>query len=174
MAQQARPGVGTLRGVLHLQSPSPLGPSNAIESRLTLPAWMPIQLSGVYNDVTADGVEGGISVETVRGDIVVKRALGVIDLRSVEGIVDLSDATGTISVSSVNDAVRLMKVAGAIQAEAVNGDIQLIDLSSRDVESSTIDVGVSTVTSASAGTMGSSLQPPISPVISIPFFFLQS
>ncbi len=134
--------VKNLRGVLHVQSTSRLGPSQAIEYRITLPAWMPIQLSGVYNDVTADGVEGGISVETVRGDIVVRRASGNIELRSVEGIVDLSEASGTIMVSSVNDAVRLMKVAGAIQAEAVNGDIQLIELSSRDVEASTINGAV--------------------------------
>ncbi len=134
--------VKNLRGVLRVRSTSRMGPSKSIEYRLTLPAWMPIQLSGVYNDVTADGVEGGINVETVRGDIIVKRASGNIELRSVEGIVDLSDATGTIMVSSVNDAVRLMKVAGVIQAEAVNGDIQLIDLSSRDVEATTVNGAV--------------------------------
>ena len=128
--------------VLHVQSMSRLGPAQNVEFRVTLPAWMPIELTGIYNDVTADGNEGGISVETVRGDIAVRRAAGAIALRSVEGLVDLSDSKGTITVSSVNDAVRLMNVTGTIQAEAVNGDIQLIALSSRNVEATTVNGAV--------------------------------
>ena len=57
-------------------------------------------------------------------------------------MVDLSDSKGTITVSSVNDAVRLMNVTGTIQAEAVNGDIQLIALSSRNVEATTVNGAV--------------------------------
>lgn len=128
--------------VLAVHSMSRMGPAQNVEFRVTLPAWMPIELTGIYNDVTADGNEGGISVETVRGDIAVRRAAGAIALRSVEGLVDLSDSKGTITVSSVNDAVRLMNVTGTIQAEAVNGDIQLIDLSSRNVEATTVNGAV--------------------------------
>ena len=130
------------KGVLRVQSASKLGPSSAIEFRLTLPAWMAISLSGVYNDVTADGVEGGIEVETVRGDIAVRRAVGLIDLRSVEGLVELADAKGNVKVSSVNDGVRLLRVVGDVQAEAVNGDIQLLDLTSNNVEATTVNGAV--------------------------------
>ena len=61
-------------GLLRVQSASRLGPSQSVEYDLTIPAWLPVQLSGVYNDVTAEGLKGGITVETVRGDIAVRRA----------------------------------------------------------------------------------------------------
>ena len=131
-----------LNGVLRVASASSHGPAQAFEYRLTVPTWMPMALSGVYNDVTAVGLQGGINVETVRGDIVVRHSSGAIELRSVEGLVDLSDAKGMIKVSSVNDGVRLLKVAGNIQAEAVNGDIQLLNLSSKDVEATTVNGAV--------------------------------
>lgn len=129
-------------GVLTAESGSTAGPTQSIEYRLTLPAWMPVVLTGVYNDVTADGMEGGLTVETVRGDIAVKRVAGAIDLRSVEGMVDVAEAKGSVRASSVNDGVRLLRVAGDVQAEAVNGDIQLIDLTSRRVDATTVNGAV--------------------------------
>jgi len=137
-----RVDIGRNEGLLRVVSSSPQGPSQAIEYRLTVPAWLPVSLSGVYNDVTASGLTGGLMVETVRGDIHVKNAAGAIDLRSVEGLVDLSNSKGKIKVSSVNDGVRLMKISGDVQAEAVNGDIQLLDLSSRNVEATTVNGAV--------------------------------
>jgi len=124
---------------LHVTSASRLGPARSVAYDLTVPAWLPVALSGVYNDVNLDGLQGGMEVETVRGDIVVRRAAGVIALRSVEGAVDLVGARGKIDVSSVNEAVRVAQAAGTIAAEAVNGDIHLIDIDSRDVEATTVN-----------------------------------
>jgi len=124
---------------LHVTSASRMGPARSVAYDLTVPAWLPVALSGVYNDVNVDGLQGGVEVETVRGDIVVRRAAGVIALRSVEGVVDLMNSKGKIDVSSVNDAVRVADVVGTIAAEAVNGDIHLIDIDSRDVEATTVN-----------------------------------
>jgi hypothetical protein len=124
---------------LHVTSASRMGPARSVDYDLTVPAWLPVALSGVYNDVNVDGLQGGIEVETVRGDIVVRHAAGVIALRSVEGVVDLVGAKGKIDVSSVNDAVRVADVAGTVAAEAVNGDIHLIDVDSKDVEATTVN-----------------------------------
>ena len=129
-------------GLLRVASVSPNGPAQAFEYRLTVPAWMPVSMTGVYNDVTAEGLEGGLLVHTVRGDIEVKRSSGAIELRSVEGFVDLANASGKIRVSSVNDGVRLVKVNGDVKIEAVNGDIQLFDLTSRSVEATTLNGAV--------------------------------
>jgi len=124
---------------LHVTSASRMGPALSVEYDLTVPAWLPVSISGVYNDVNVDGVMGGVEVETVRGDIIVRRAGGVIALRSVEGVVDLVGAKGKIEVSSVNEAVRVAQVAGSVAAEAVNGDIHLIDIDSKDVEATTVN-----------------------------------
>jgi hypothetical protein len=126
-------------GALRVNSESEMGPSGPVAYDLTVPSWLPVQLSGISNDVDADGMQGGIDVETVKGDIVVRRAGGVIGLRSVEGAVDLVGARGKIAVSSVNEAVRVAQAFGSVAAEAVNGDIHLIDVDSRDVEATTVN-----------------------------------
>ena len=126
-------------GALHVSSESAMGPSGSVAYDLTVPPWLPVSLSGIYNDVDADGLQGGIDVENVKGDIVVRRAGGVIGLRSVEGAVDLVGARGTIVVSSVNEAVRVAQAFGSVAAEAVNGDIHLIDVDSKDVEATTVN-----------------------------------
>lgn len=137
--QKDRIVIGRDSGSLNVMTSSRLGAARSVTYDLTAPAWLPITLSGVYNDVNVDGLLGGIDVETVRGDIVVRRAGGVIGLRSVEGVVDLVGARGTIRVSSVNEAVRVANVIGSIAAEGVNGDIHLIDVDSRDVEATTVN-----------------------------------
>jgi hypothetical protein len=141
-ARRDRVDIARHEGLMRVTTVAPEGPAQSVEYRLTVPAWLPVSLTGIYNDVTADGLTGGITVETVRGDIEVRRASGAIELRSVEGLVDLADAKGRIKVSSVNDGVRLVKVVGDVQAEAVNGDIQLLDLTSNNVEATTVNGAV--------------------------------
>jgi hypothetical protein len=131
--------IGHADGALRVVSTSRMGPASSVTYDLTVPTWLPVALSGIYNDVSVDGLQNGIDVETVRGDIVVRHAAGLIGLRSVEGVVDLVGARGTIAVSSVNEAVRVADAAGSIAAEAVNGDIHLLNIDSKDVEATTIN-----------------------------------
>jgi hypothetical protein len=141
-SRRARVSVRLQDGTLRVSSDSREGPPSPVGYMLTMPAWLPVSLSGVYNDVSVDGLQKGVSVETVRGDIVVRRAAGVIALRSVEGAVDVVDTRGSIAASSVNEAVRIAQSAGSVAAEAVNGDIHLLDLNSKDVEATTVNGGV--------------------------------
>jgi len=134
-----RVSIRQAEAMLHVSSETAMGPPGSVAYDLTVPAWLPVSLSGIYNDVDVDGLQGGIDVETVKGDIVVRRAVGVIGLRSVEGAVDLVGARGTIAVSSVNEAVRVAQAVGSVAAEAVNGDIHLIDVDSKDVEATTVN-----------------------------------
>jgi hypothetical protein len=132
--------IGSTDKTLHVTSTSRTpGPSRSVAYELTVPPWLPVALSGVYNDVNVEGLKGGIDVETVRGNIVVRQAAGLIALRSVEGVVDLVGAKGVIKVSSVNEAVRIANAIGSIAAEGVNGDIHLIDVDSKDVEATTVN-----------------------------------
>jgi len=123
---------------LKLESISPSGQPRAMDFDLIVPPWMPVSLSGVNNDVTAEGLTGGISVDTIHGDVVVRHVAGSIVLHSVEGVVDLADARGTIDVGSVNDAVRVADATGAIMADAVNGDVHLVGVDSHRVKATTV------------------------------------
>lgn len=127
---------------LEVVSRSRSGPSHAVDYEITTPSWMAVSLSGVYNDVHADGVKGGLSVETVSGDIKVRNAAGDIELRSVEGLVELAEANGRVILSSVNDGVNVLNVTGDVVAEAVNGNIRMLDLTSKAVEANTVNGAV--------------------------------
>jgi hypothetical protein len=124
--------------VMKFESISSLGTPGDMDFDLVVPPWLPVSLSGVNNDVTAEGLTGGLSVDTVHGDIVARHLSGPIVLHSVEGVVDLADAHGSIDVGSVNDAVRLSDVAGAIVADGVNGDVHLVGVDSRKVSATSV------------------------------------
>ena len=52
------------------------GPASSVDLDLTVPAWMALDLSGVYTDVNVDGSRGPVAVETVQGDVEVSGGEG--------------------------------------------------------------------------------------------------
>lgn len=119
------------------------GPPSAVDLRLTVPAWMELDLSGVYTDVTVAGTRGPIAVETVQGEVTVTGGEGLLSLRSVQGSVRLTGGKGRIDVHSVNEDVRVSATSGEIVAETVNGEIVLERVNATSLEASTVngDVG---------------------------------
>jgi len=119
------------------------GPPSAVDLQITVPAWMGLNLSGVYTDVTVSGVTGPLNVETVQGDVDVTGGAGLVALRSVEGAVTLKGAKGRIDVHSVNDDVHVSSSSGEIVAESVNGEIVLERVDATSLEATTVngDVG---------------------------------
>lgn len=119
------------------------GPPSSVDLTITVPAWMGLDLSGVYTDVTVVGVRAPISVETVQGEVDVSGGEGLVTLRSVQGHVHLKGAKGRINVHSVNEDVRVSDASGEIVAETVNGEIVLerVDATSLDAGTVNGDVG---------------------------------
>ena len=119
------------------------GPPASVDLVITVPAWMGLDLSGVYTDVTVTGVRAPITVETVQGEVDVNGGEGLVSLRSVQGHVHLKGAKGRIDVHSVNEDVRVSDATGEIVAETVNGEIVLerVDASSLDAGTVNGDVG---------------------------------
>jgi DUF4097 and DUF4098 domain-containing protein YvlB len=119
------------------------GPPSSVDLTITVPAWMGLDLSGVYTDVTVVGVRAPISVETVQGEVDVTGGEGLVSLRSVQGHVHLKGAKGRIDVHSVNEDVRVSESSGEIVAETVNGEIVLerVDATSLDAGTVNGDVG---------------------------------
>ena len=114
------------------------GDPGNVDYELTIPTWMPVELSGVNSDMSVIGTRADISVETVSGSIVVEGGNGMVSLTSVEGSVTVTGAQGRIQVESVNDFVMVRRSTGEIDAESVNGAVT-IDADSRRVSAETVN-----------------------------------
>jgi hypothetical protein len=101
------------------------GPAPSTDIELTVPAWLPLDLSGVYSDITISGVRGPITAETVQGEVSAQGGEGLVSVKSVQGGVSVTGAKGRIEANSVNADVEVSRSSGEISAETVNGDIDL-------------------------------------------------
>jgi DUF4097 and DUF4098 domain-containing protein YvlB len=101
------------------------GPPSSTDIQLTVPAWMALDISGVYSDITIAGARGPISAETVQGDVSAEGGDGLVSAKSVQGEVSVTGAKGRIEANSVNADVEVHRSAGEISTETVNGSIEL-------------------------------------------------
>lgn len=111
-------------------------PARTVNYQIQVPRWVGINISGINNDVSVDGVDGDVVVETVRGGVNVKGGKGLISLRSMEGNVRVEGAHGRVQASSVNDGVVVLDAVGEVVASTVNGNIVLGRVVSNLVEAS--------------------------------------
>ena len=131
--------VSSSSAAVSIRSEGRRGPPASIDYTITVPAWMGLDLSGVYTDVTVEGVRGPITVETVQGEVDVAGGEGTVSLRSVQGSVKLRGAKGRIDVHSVNDEVRVSEASGEITAETVNGDVVLERVDATSLNATTVN-----------------------------------
>lgn len=101
------------------------GPPSSTDIQLTVPAWMALDISGVYSDITIVGARGPITAETVQGDVSAEGGDGLVSVKSVQGGVSVTGAKGRIEANSVNADVEVHRSAGEISTETVNGSIEL-------------------------------------------------
>lgn len=110
-----------------------------VEYKITVPDWMPLNLSGVYTDVSVQGTHAEIEAETVKGDVSILGGGRFLKLSSIEGVVNVDGARGRLEVSSVNDAVSLKDIEGDVTVDAVNGDVMLDHVLGRVVQATTVN-----------------------------------
>jgi DUF4097 and DUF4098 domain-containing protein YvlB len=115
------------------------GTPELLDLQVTVPDWMPLDLSGVYTDITVNGVRAPITAETVQGDIAVNGGNELVSLQSVEGNVTLKGAKGRIEVHSVNQDVEVSGSSGEIIAETVNGSVSLERVDASSVSATTVN-----------------------------------
>ena len=126
-------------GSIKIGARSRHGVPASVEYRLSVPAWMPLDLSGISTEISVEGTKGEIKAQTVHGDVRVRGGAGFVSLESVDGEVSLVGARGRIELGSVNQGVRVSDVVGEVSADAVNGDILLDHIDSKSVEASTVN-----------------------------------
>lgn len=121
--------------VLSLEAASDHGPANMVDFELTVPAWMPLKLGGMYAMVSVDGSKAPIEVETLEGDITVKGGAEIVKLGSVQGKIVVSGVRGRLELNSVSEDVEVSDIQGDVLIEAVSGDIIM-----RRIEAKTVEV----------------------------------
>lgn len=110
-----------------------------VDYEITVPRAMPVEVDGVENEVTIEGVGGAIRVETVEGGITVRAAGGEVSLNSVEGDITVDGGRTRIAITSVDGTVLVTGARGAVTVETVDGDITLENVESGDVDLGTVD-----------------------------------
>ncbi len=137
-SRRTRVDVRLSGAVLSLEAEAERGPANMVDYEITVPAWMALDLEGMYAMVSVEGTRAPISVETLDGDITVKGGAESVKLTSVQGRVVVSGARGRIEINSVSEDIEGSDLSGDIIAESVSGDISLRRIDTRSVEVQTV------------------------------------
>jgi multidrug efflux pump subunit AcrA (membrane-fusion protein) len=129
----------TKDGMLKLSVSAAEGEPADVDWNITVPAWLPLEISGIESEIAVTGLRAPVRAISLRGDVHVTSCKGPMELNSTEGEVHAEDVDGNISASSINSVVRLVRVLGPIEAQSINGDIQMDDVSSAKVIASTMN-----------------------------------
>lgn len=131
--------VATADNTLRVRSRSARGPAGLVDYQITVPRWMPVNLSGTYLESTIEGTTAEVTVETVHGNIRVVGGSGNVNLRSVEGIITVEKAAGKLQATTINEGIRLTNISGDVSAETTNGDIFIENAQTTSLEVSTVN-----------------------------------
>jgi DUF4097 and DUF4098 domain-containing protein YvlB len=115
------------------------GPGGLVDYQITVPRWMPVNLSGTYLDATIEGTTAEVTVETVHGNARVSGGNGAVSLRSVEGVITVDKASGRVQATTVNEGIRITNVSGEITAETTNGNIFIDNATTSNLEAFTVN-----------------------------------
>jgi DUF4097 and DUF4098 domain-containing protein YvlB len=115
------------------------GPGGLVDYQITVPRWMPVNLSGTYLDATIEGTTAEVTVETVHGNARVSGGNGAVSLRSVEGVITVDKASGRVQATTVNEGIRITNSTGEIAAETTNGNIFIDNAQTSNLEAFTVN-----------------------------------
>jgi DUF4097 and DUF4098 domain-containing protein YvlB len=137
-SRRTRIDIQLVGAVLTLEAEADRGPANMVDYEITVPAWMALNLEGMYATVTVKGSRGTIAVETLDGDITVDGGAESVKLASVQGRIVLTNARGRIELNTVSEGIEASGLAGDVLAETVSGDIVIARSDARSVEMQTV------------------------------------
>jgi len=115
------------------------GLGTLVDYQITVPRWMPVNLTGTYLDATIEGTQAEVTVETVHGNARVTGGNGAVSLRSVEGVITIDKASGRVQATTVNEGIRITNSSGEISAETTNGDVFIDSAQTSNLEVFTVN-----------------------------------
>jgi DUF4097 and DUF4098 domain-containing protein YvlB len=124
---------------VRVRTRSERGTTGLVDYRISVPRWMPVNLSGTYLDADVEGTAAEVTVETVGGNVRVSGGSGAVSLRSVEGTITVEKTTGRVQASAVNEGITLTNTAGEVVADSINGDVVIENAQSSSLDVSTVN-----------------------------------
>jgi DUF4097 and DUF4098 domain-containing protein YvlB len=138
-SEREKVDVQTADMTVRIRARAARGPSSLVDYQITVPRWMPVNLSGTYLEATIEGTAAEVNVETVHGNVKVVGGTGNVSARSVEGLISVDKATGRVTAFSVNEGIRVVNVSGDVSAETTNGDIVIENAQTSSLDASTVN-----------------------------------
>lgn len=120
--------------VIQVEAEAERGPANMVDYELTVPAWMALDLEGMYARISVEGTRAPIRAETLEGDITVKGGAETVTLSSTQGRIVASGARGKIELHTVSEDIEGSDLAGDLVVETISGDILLRGIDSRNAD----------------------------------------
>jgi len=135
--------VQTTDTLVSVRSRNRNGVPRSLDYTITIPAWMPVSVSGTATDVDVDGTAADVTIETVRGDVKVRGGAGFVRVQSVQGAVSVERTKGRVDAHTFNDSIHLADITGDVTAETINGGIMLERIDASSVDASTVNGEIS-------------------------------
>jgi hypothetical protein len=110
-----------------------------VDYDIIVPVSMPIDVAGLFMDVTVEGPVGEANIRVLEGDIEVAGARGPVSARASEGDITIEDVQGALRLSAIDGEVEVRNASGEITAETTDGDITLEDIRATRVELESVD-----------------------------------
>jgi DUF4097 and DUF4098 domain-containing protein YvlB len=131
--------IQTAEMTVRIRARAPRGPASLVDYQITVPRWMPVNLSGSYLESTIEGTTAEVNVETVHGNVRVVGGSGNVSARSIEGEITVDKAAGRVSAFTVDGGIRLLNVTGDASAETTDGDIVVENAQTSSLDVSSVD-----------------------------------
>ena len=125
--------------VVEIEAKGRRGPSSVVDYQLTVPAWMALDIGGMYAEVSIDGTKAPVKVETLEGNISLRGGSETVTLTTVNGRIDVTGARGRVELHAVSEGITVTDlVGGELVVESVSGDIDLRRIDAKSVDAQTI------------------------------------
>jgi hypothetical protein len=124
--------------VVEVAGRSSQGPGSMVDYQITVPAWMALELAGMYAYIDVEGVRGAVFAETLEGDITIKAPAEQVKASTTNGKISVEGARGRVEVHSTSESIRIVDVQGDLFVEGLSGSILLGGIRARTVEAETL------------------------------------
>lgn len=137
-ADQGTLAVSKTGSVVRIQTHGPYQHDEKIYT-LTVPRWLPLELSGTETDIVVEGTDASITASTIDGDVTIRGGRGQVTVSSIEGDVSVDGANAEITATSVDGDVTVSSSTGNVSTQSIDGSIELTDVTASAVKASTVD-----------------------------------
>jgi len=106
---------------------------------LTVPRWLPLELSGTETEILVEGSEASVAATTMDGDVTIRGGKGLVTATSIEGDVLVEGVEARVTATSVDGDVEVIDTNGDISVQSVDGSIDLSGVTAGSIKATTVD-----------------------------------